>query len=58
MVKHSTWKSYEWLVNTHIIPNLGKLLMTKLKPLASYVDLPKEKRRSAKVRYLHYPVQR
>lgn len=31
-VKHGTWKSYEWLVNTHIIPNLGKVLVNKLKP--------------------------
>ncbi|OBA05367.1 MULTISPECIES: site-specific integrase [Paenibacillus] len=31
-VKHGTWKSYEWLVNTHIVPNLGKVQMTKLKP--------------------------
>lgn len=31
-VKHGTWKSYEWLVYKHIIPNLGKVQMTKLKP--------------------------
>ncbi|MEC0370851.1 site-specific integrase [Paenibacillus chibensis] len=31
-VKHGTWKSYEWLVNSHIIPNLGNVLVTKLKP--------------------------
>lgn len=31
-VKYNTWKSYEWLVNTHIIPNLGKKQVTKLRP--------------------------
>lgn len=31
-VKHGTWKSYEWLVHTHIIPNLGSIKATKLKP--------------------------
>ncbi|WP_410771024.1 tyrosine-type recombinase/integrase [Fontibacillus sp. BL9] len=32
VVKYNTWKSYEWLVNTHIIPNLGKVQAIKLKP--------------------------
>lgn len=31
-VKHGTWKSYEWLVHTHITPNLGTVKVTKLKP--------------------------
>ncbi|WP_025692722.1 N-terminal phage integrase SAM-like domain-containing protein [Paenibacillus zanthoxyli] len=31
-VKYNTWKSYEWLVNTHIIPNLGNKKMIKLSP--------------------------
>lgn len=31
-VKHGTWKAYEWLVNSHIIPNLGNIQVTKLKP--------------------------
>lgn len=31
-VKHGTWKSYEWLVHTHINPNLGTVKVTKLKP--------------------------
>lgn len=31
-VKHGTWKSYKWLVNTHIIPNIGRIQITKLKP--------------------------
>ncbi|WP_433618712.1 tyrosine-type recombinase/integrase [Paenibacillus cellulositrophicus] len=31
-VKHGTWKSYEWLVHTHINPNLGTVKGTKLKP--------------------------
>lgn len=32
VVKHGTWKSYDWLVHTHIIPNLGKIQAVKLKP--------------------------
>ncbi|GIP58681.1 site-specific integrase [Paenibacillus woosongensis] len=31
-VKHGTWKSYEWLVKTHIIPNVGNIQAIKLKP--------------------------
>ncbi|MGN7167921.1 tyrosine-type recombinase/integrase [Paenibacillus cellulositrophicus] len=31
-VKHGTWKSYKWLVHTHINPNLGTVKVTKLKP--------------------------
>ncbi|BFH66202.1 site-specific integrase [Paenibacillus dendritiformis] len=31
-VKHGTWKSYKWLVETHITPKLGRVQMTKLKP--------------------------
>ncbi len=31
-VKYNTWKSYEWLVKTHIIPALGKIQVLKLRP--------------------------
>lgn len=31
-VKYNTWKSYEWLVKTHIIPALGKIPAVRLKP--------------------------
>ncbi|MEK4062166.1 MULTISPECIES: site-specific integrase [unclassified Paenibacillus] len=31
-VKYNTWKSYEWLVNTHIIPALGNIQAVRLKP--------------------------
>lgn len=31
-VKHGTWKSYKWLVDDHIVPNLGRIQLTKLKP--------------------------
>ncbi|UQZ34555.1 site-specific integrase [Paenibacillus sp. PK3_47] len=31
-VKYNTWKSYEWLVRTHIIPALGKKQTVRLKP--------------------------
>lgn len=30
-VKPATWTSYAWLVNTHAIPNLGKIQVLKLK---------------------------
>lgn len=35
-VKYNTWKSYEWLVNTHIIPNIGWIQLAKLKPKHLY----------------------
>ncbi|WP_019420141.1 site-specific integrase [Paenibacillus sp. OSY-SE] len=31
-VKHGTWKSYQWLVKTHIVPKLGKNQIIKLRP--------------------------
>lgn len=31
-VKYSTWKSYDWLVNKHIVPNAGHIPLAKLKP--------------------------
>lgn len=31
-VKYNTWKSYEWLVTNHIIPNIGQIPILKLKP--------------------------
>lgn len=31
-VKYNTWKSYEWLVTTHIVPALGKKKAVSLKP--------------------------
>lgn len=31
-VKYSTWKSYDWLVNKHIVPNAGHIALAKLKP--------------------------
>ncbi|ASA25387.1 tyrosine-type recombinase/integrase [Paenibacillus donghaensis] len=32
VVKHNTWKSYEWLVTTHIVPALGNKKAISLKP--------------------------
>src|SRR5690606_25259372 len=29
-VRPATWKSYAWLVNTHIIPHLGRVKVQKL----------------------------
>lgn len=31
-VKYGTWASYNWLIRRHIIPNLGKKKLAKLKP--------------------------
>ncbi|WP_308637684.1 tyrosine-type recombinase/integrase [Paenibacillus silvisoli] len=31
-VRPGTWKSYAWLVNTHIIPHLGKVKAARLEP--------------------------
>lgn len=31
-VRPGTWKSYSWLINTHLIPNLGKVKVSQLKP--------------------------
>lgn len=31
-VRPATWKSYEWLVTTHLIPHLGKIKVDKLQP--------------------------
>ncbi|SEU32588.1 site-specific integrase [Paenibacillus sp. NFR01] len=32
-VRPGSWKSYSWLVNTHLIPHLGKIQLSKLKPI-------------------------
>ncbi|MEV2661842.1 site-specific integrase [Paenibacillus larvae] len=32
-VRPGTWKSYAWLINSHLIPNIGNLKLSKLKPL-------------------------
>jgi len=31
-VRPGTWKSYAWLINTHLIPHLGKVKIFQLKP--------------------------
>lgn len=31
-VRPGTWKSYSWLINTHLIPHLGKVKVFQLKP--------------------------
>ncbi|MGO4787009.1 tyrosine-type recombinase/integrase [Paenibacillus sp. 2KB_20] len=31
-VRPGTWKSYSWLINTHLIPHLGKVKVFHLKP--------------------------
>ena len=31
-VRPGTWKSYAWLINTHLIPHLGKVKISQLKP--------------------------
>ncbi|WP_232700182.1 hypothetical protein [Brevibacillus daliensis] len=32
-VRSSTYRNYEWLVNTHILPQLGKYELSKLNPM-------------------------
>ncbi|MEV2909754.1 tyrosine-type recombinase/integrase [Paenibacillus larvae] len=32
-VRPGTWKSYSWLINTHLTPHLGKLKVINLKPI-------------------------
>ena len=32
-VRSSTFRNYEWLVNTHILPHLGKYELSKLNPM-------------------------
>lgn len=32
-VRPGSWKSYAWLINTHLIPHLGKVRIQKLKPV-------------------------
>lgn len=35
-VRSSTFRNYEWLVNTHILPHLGKYELSKLNPMQAF----------------------
>lgn len=55
-VRYSTWKSYEWLIETYLIPNLGKVKADKLKPKqirSFYHEILAPKLSKASIRKLH-----
>ena len=33
LIKESTFKTYSWLINKYIIPNLGNIELSKIRPI-------------------------